>query len=208
MLGNAASVLASARAQPRSLLDFTRIIEVFDKHSVSFVSVTQQFNTASSLGRLVLNILLSFAQFEREMIAERTRDKMGAARRKGKWVGGRPPFGYDVVGGKLAVNADEAAQVLDDHSVESMAGLARIGRVTRARMTQLMDLTLLAPESKRRFCFWLARNAAMTPYRCARCGTCARRRSGTSSGRDGLNFLKVELDQLVCPGGRRCDLFG
>ena len=114
----------------RSLLDFSRIIEVFEKHSVSFVSVTQQFNTASSLGRLVLNILLSFAQFEREMIAERTRDKMGAARRKGKWVGGRPPFGYDVVGGKLAVNADEAAQVramfqiyLDERSILRVAEL-------------------------------------------------------------------------------------
>jgi site-specific DNA recombinase len=95
----------------RSLLDFARIIEVFERYSVSFVSVTQQFSTASSLGRLVLNILLSFAQFEREMIAERTRDKMGAARRKGKWVGGRPPFGYDVISGKLVVNADEAAQV-------------------------------------------------------------------------------------------------
>jgi len=72
----------------RSLLDFARIMEVIDKHGVSFVSVTQQFNTTGSLGRLTLNILLSFAQFEREMIAERTRDKMGAARRRGKWVGG------------------------------------------------------------------------------------------------------------------------
>jgi site-specific DNA recombinase len=97
----------------RSLLDFARLIEKFDKSGVSFVSVTQQFNTATSLGRLVLNILLSFAQFEREMIAERTRDKMGAARRKGKWVGGRPPFGYDVApgGGKLVINPTEAEQV-------------------------------------------------------------------------------------------------
>ena len=88
----------------RSLLDFARMMEVFEKHSVSFVSVTQQFNTAGSMGRLILNVLLSFAQFEREMIAERTRDKMSAARRKGKYVGGAPILGYDVVERKPAVN--------------------------------------------------------------------------------------------------------
>jgi site-specific DNA recombinase len=71
----------------RSLLDFARLLEIFERQRVSFVSVTQQFNTAQSLGRLVLNMLLSFAQFEREMIAERTRDKMCAARKKGKWIG-------------------------------------------------------------------------------------------------------------------------
>ena len=80
----------------RSLLDFTRMLSVFEKHNVSFVAVTQQFNTSTSLGRLTLNILLSFAQFERELIGERTRDKMSAARRKGKWVGGCPVLGYDV----------------------------------------------------------------------------------------------------------------
>lgn len=97
----------------RSLLDFTRIMETLDKHKVSFVSVTQQFNTTHSMGRLTLNILLSFAQFEREIIAERTRDKMAAARRKGKWTGGMPVLGYDVDarGGKLIVNALEAARV-------------------------------------------------------------------------------------------------
>jgi site-specific DNA recombinase len=97
----------------RSLIDFSRIIEVFEKHNVSFVSVTQQFNTTNSLGRLTLNILLSFAQFEREIIAERTRDKMSAARRKGKWTGGHPMLGYDIDprGGRLVVNPDEAQQV-------------------------------------------------------------------------------------------------
>jgi site-specific DNA recombinase len=97
----------------RSLLDFARIMEVLDKHGATFVSVTQQFNTTSSLGRLTLNILLSFAQFEREMISERTRDKMGAARRKGKWVGGNPMLGYDVAaqGGALVVNPGEAQRV-------------------------------------------------------------------------------------------------
>jgi DNA invertase Pin-like site-specific DNA recombinase len=97
----------------RSLLDFARLMGVFEKRTVNLVSVTQQFNTTASLGRLTLNILLSFAQFEREIIAERTRDKMSAARRKGEWVGGTPVLGYDVApgGGKLVVNEDEAHQV-------------------------------------------------------------------------------------------------
>jgi site-specific DNA recombinase len=97
----------------RSLLDFARMMETFEKHQVSFVSVTQQLNTASSMGRLVLNVLLSFAQFEREIISERTRDKIAAARRKGKWTGGMPLLGYDVDPriGKLVVNDPEAARV-------------------------------------------------------------------------------------------------
>ena len=97
----------------RSLLDFARLMGMFEKRGVSLVSVTQQFNTTASLGRLTLNILLSFAQFEREIIAERTRDKMAAARRKGKWTGGIPVLGYDVAagGGKLAINEEEAARV-------------------------------------------------------------------------------------------------
>ena len=94
-------------------MDFARIIEVFDQHGVSFVSVTQQFNTTNSIGRLTLNILLSFAQFEREIISERTRDKMSAARRKGKWIGGHPVLGYDIdpKGGRIVVNPEEAEQV-------------------------------------------------------------------------------------------------
>src|SRR5271163_3912573 len=97
----------------RSLLDFTRMLSVFEKHQVSFVAVTQQFNTSTSLGRLTLNILLSFAQFERELIGERTRDKMSAARRKGKWTGGSPVLGYDIVpgGGRLVINEEEAERV-------------------------------------------------------------------------------------------------
>jgi site-specific DNA recombinase len=88
-------------------------MEHFDKHRVSFVAVTQQLNTTTSIGRLTLNILLSFAQFEREIIGERTRDKMRAARRKGKWIGGMPVLGYDVAaqGGRLVVNQAEAKQV-------------------------------------------------------------------------------------------------
>ncbi len=97
----------------QSLLDFARMMEAFEKHHVSFVSVTQQFNTATSMGRLVLNVLLSFAQFEREIISERTRDKIAAARRRGKWAGGHPLLGYDIDprGFKLIVNEDEAVRV-------------------------------------------------------------------------------------------------
>ena len=99
----------------RSLMDFSRIMETFDKYGVSFVSVTQQFNTTHSMGRLTLNILLSFAQFEREIIGERIRDKIAAQRRKGKWSGGIPVLGYDVdrssASAKLVVNAEEAVRV-------------------------------------------------------------------------------------------------
>lgn len=95
----------------RSLLDFSRIIEIFDRHKVAFVSVTQAFNTASSMGRLILNVLLSFAQFEREMISERTRDKIAAARRKGRWVGGVPILGYTVRDTKLNIDPLEAVRV-------------------------------------------------------------------------------------------------
>jgi site-specific DNA recombinase len=97
----------------RSLLDFARLMRVFEARGVSFVSVTQDFNTSTSMGRLTLHILLSFAQFEREIISERTRDKLGAARKKGKWMGGIPVLGYDVAagGGRLIVNEAEAEQV-------------------------------------------------------------------------------------------------
>ena len=88
----------------RSLTDFARIVEVFEKNKASFVSITQQFNTTTSMGRLTLNILLRFAQFEREVIGERIRDKFAASRRKGIWMGGTPPLGYDVVDRKLMVN--------------------------------------------------------------------------------------------------------
>jgi site-specific DNA recombinase len=120
----------------RSLLDFARIMEAFDKNGVSLVSVTQQFNTTTSMGRLTLNILLSFAQFEREIISERTRDKMGAARRKGKWTGGPPVLGYDLLresgGPRLVINKAEAEAVraiyklyLDEGSVLAAAKAIR-----------------------------------------------------------------------------------
>jgi len=95
----------------RSLADFAKLVELFDQHSVSFVSVTQSFNTTSSMGRLTLNVLLSFAQFEREVIGERVRDKIAASKRKGIWVGGPVPLGYASVGKKLIVVPEEAKTV-------------------------------------------------------------------------------------------------
>jgi site-specific DNA recombinase len=95
----------------RSLADFAKLVELFDAHGVSFVSVTQQFNTTTSMGRLTLNVLLSFAQFEREVTSERIRDKIAASKRKGLWVGGTLPLGYHMKDDKVAVIADEAERV-------------------------------------------------------------------------------------------------
>ena len=95
----------------RSLMDFARLVEVFDAHDVTFVSVTQSFNTTTSMGRLTLNILLSFAQFEREVTAERIRDKIAASRKKGMWMGGTVPLGYDVKERKLVINEPEAKTI-------------------------------------------------------------------------------------------------
>ncbi len=95
----------------RSLADFAKLVEVFDRNGVTFVSVTQSFNTTTSMGRLTLNILLSFAQFEREVTAERIRDKVAASRKKGMWMGGVPPFGYRVENRKLLVDEDSAGNV-------------------------------------------------------------------------------------------------
>jgi site-specific DNA recombinase len=95
----------------RSLSDFAKIVEILDENHVSFVSITQQFNTTSSMGRLTLNMLLSFAQFEREVISERVRDKVAASKQKGMWMGGVPPLGYDIEQRRLVVNAQEAGLV-------------------------------------------------------------------------------------------------
>jgi DNA invertase Pin-like site-specific DNA recombinase len=95
----------------RSLMDFARLVEILERHQVTFVSVTQSFNTTTSMGRLTLNILLSFAQFEREVIGERIRDKVAASRKRGIWMGGYVPLGYDVRDRKLMVNQNEAATV-------------------------------------------------------------------------------------------------
>ena len=95
----------------RSLADFAKLVDLFDRHGVSFVSVTQQFNTTTSMGRLTLNVLLSFAQFEREVTSERIRDKIAASKRKGLWVGGMAPLGYDTKDRRISVNAAEAERV-------------------------------------------------------------------------------------------------
>src|SRR5580700_7363956 len=95
----------------RSLADFAKLVEAFDAKSISFVAVTQQFNTTTSMGRLTLNVLLSFAQFERELSSERVRDKVAASRRKGKWTGGTVPLGYDAKDKKLVANKTEAETV-------------------------------------------------------------------------------------------------
>jgi site-specific DNA recombinase len=97
----------------RALSDFAKLVEIFDRRGVSFVSITQQFNTTTSMGRLTLNVLLSFAQFEREVTGERIRDKIAASKKKGLWMGGMPPLGYDVKDRKLVVNEAEAKTVVE-----------------------------------------------------------------------------------------------
>jgi site-specific DNA recombinase len=125
----------------RSLADFAKLVELFDAHGVSFVSVTQQFNTTTSMGRLTLNVLLSFAQFEREVTSERIRDKIGASKRKGLWVGGVVPLGYHAKARKITVVEEEAKTVrhifrryLELGSLNLlMAALRRTGIKTKVR---------------------------------------------------------------------------
>lgn len=114
----------------RSLMDFSKLVEVFDRTGVTFVSVTQSFNTTTSMGRLTLNILLSFAQFERELTGERIRDKIAASRRKGMWMGGVPPLGYEVKDCKLIITEADAANVrwIFDRFLEIGSGTASAGR--------------------------------------------------------------------------------
>jgi DNA invertase Pin-like site-specific DNA recombinase len=123
------------------LADFAKLVELFDQRNVSFVSVTQQFNTTTSMGRLTLNVLLSFAQFEREVTSERIRDKIAASKRKGLWVGGMAPLGYDTKDRRITVNEAEAERVrtifrsyLKFGSLNLlMADLRRRGIVTKVR---------------------------------------------------------------------------
>src|ERR1700722_10947140 len=129
----------------RSLADFAKLVEAFDAKSISFVAVTQQFNTTTSMGRLTLNVLLSFAQFERELSSERVRDKIAASRRKGKWTGGSVPLGYLAKDKKLVVNKTEAETVhyifrryLELQSFSKLvADLDRRGIVTKRRNTKV-----------------------------------------------------------------------
>lgn len=113
----------------RSLADFAKLTELFDRHDASFVSVTQQFNTSTSMGRLTLNVLLSFAQFEREVAGERIRDKIAASKRRGMWMGGNPPLGYDAVDRKLVINASEAETV--NHVFQRYVSLRSVAALKR-----------------------------------------------------------------------------
>ncbi|WP_410542505.1 recombinase family protein [Wolbachia endosymbiont of Tetranychus urticae] len=113
----------------RSLLDFAKIVDFFDKHKVTFVSVTESFNTADSVGRLMLNIILSFAQYERELASERIRDKVAASRKKALWMGSRVPLGYDVKEKKLVINEKEAKLV--KHIFASFVELKSITAITK-----------------------------------------------------------------------------
>ena len=116
----------------RSLADFAKLVELFDAHGVSFVSVTQQFNTTTSMGRLTLNVLLSFAQFEREVTSERIRDKIAASKRKGLWVGGPLPLDYDMKDGKITVVEHEAEQVRLIGAISNLAGLVPWFEISRS----------------------------------------------------------------------------
>ena len=116
----------------RSLADFAKLVEAFDKKSISFVAVTQQFNTTTSMGRLTLNVLLSFAQFERELSSERVRDKIAASRRKGKWTGGTVPLGYAIKNKKLVPHPDRARdRPIHLHPISGTGKPAKAGRGSR-----------------------------------------------------------------------------
>ena len=118
----------------RSLADFAKLVETFDARSISFVAVTQQFNTTTSMGRLTLNVLLSFAQFERELASERVRDKVAASRKKGKWTGGTVPLGYDAKDKKLVINKSEAQTVRTIFQLYlELAIVRQAGRRTRSQ---------------------------------------------------------------------------
>jgi site-specific DNA recombinase len=149
----------------RSLADFAKLVELFDGHGVSFVSVTQQFNTTTSMGRLTLNVLLSFAQFEREVTSERIRDKIAASKRKGLWVGGIVPLGYDTRDRKIVVVEEEAERVrtifrryLELGSLNLlMADLRERGIVTKVRSLRGPDARLAGLRSP----------AVRSPFFCA-----------------------------------------
>jgi DNA invertase Pin-like site-specific DNA recombinase len=177
----------------RSLADFAKLIELFDAHGVSFVSVTQSFNTSSSMGRLTLNVLLSFAQFERELIGERVRDKIAASKRKGIWVGGPVPLGYAAVDKKILVVPTEAEAVRTIFA----RYLARCARWRR---------TLIGGE------FAASRGGARTAGPSAgaasalgRSRICSRTASTSAKWSTGPRFTAVSTSPFSIPrGSRRC----
>ncbi len=158
----------------RSLADFAKMVEVFDRNGVTFVSVTQSFNTTTSMGRLTLNILLSFAQFEREVTAERIRDKVAASRKKGMWMGGVPPYGYRVENRKLVVDEEHAEHVrwVFDRFLE-IGSCTVLAREVAAR--GLTGCCRTAHTSVRRCTRATAIRVSMMPSSTARHGTASNR---------------------------------
>jgi site-specific DNA recombinase len=164
----------------RSLADFAKLVELFDAHSVSFVSVTQQFNTTTSMGRLTLNVLLSFAQFEREVTGERIRDKICASKRRGLWVGGMVPLGYVSRDKKLVVEEEEAERVrtiferyLDLGSIGLLlTDLRARGSVTKVRTSRMDGRSAAFPSHE-----------ARSPTSCATGSTSERSNSRARSAR-------------------------
>ena len=151
----------------RALSDFAKLVEIFDGAGVSFVSVTQAFNTTSSMGRLTLNVLLSFAQFEREVTAERIRDKVAASKKKGIWMGGAVPLGYDARNKALVVNEPEANAVrFIFREYLALPGFRPCASVLRASALSASD----GPTGT-------AELLAAVPSRRARCTTCSGTRS-------------------------------
>ena len=151
----------------RSLADFARLVEIFDAQGVSFVSVTQQFNTTSSMGRLTLNVLLSFAQFEREVTGERIRDKIAASKKKGMWMGGNVPLGFDASERTLVINPTEAETVRRIFALYREFGCVR-------RVKEGADRLGLERSAARRRA---ASSAATNPSRAGTSTTCCRTRS-------------------------------
>ena len=179
----------------RSLADFAKLIELFDAHGVSFVSVTQSFNTHSSMGRLTLNVLLSFAQFERELIGERVRDKIAASKRKGIWVGGPVPLGYAAVDKKIVVVPAEAATVrrsLSGMKCWAQSAHWRMSLIGRAFAASRGDFRTAAP--------WAEAALAW-----ARSPICSRTASISARSSTGARFTAVSMSPFSTPRcSRRC----
>jgi len=173
----------------RALSDFAKLVEIFDRRGVSFVSITQQFNTTTSMGRLTLNMLLSFAQFEREIIGERVRDKIAASKKKGMWMGGMPPLGYDVKDRKLVVNKHEATSSSDTWHLSRFGISRRSLRPAESRASAGFGLTASftadgdqSPGAHSISCFRIASTAARSSIRATHIQESIRRLSIRVSG--------------------------
>ncbi len=190
----------------RSLLDFARMMQTFDGHGVSFVSVTQQFNTATSMGRLVLHVLLSFAQFKQEIISERTRDKIAATRRKGKWAGGHPILGYDVdpADFKLLVNPTAAStRTANAPAVSSFSLLRNIVRIAPSASTDTVS-DADATTGGTAGAVPVVISAAMPPTPSATPGPAVGRPTASGPPPGGCTVCQQPLRELRVPFARRC----